>query len=57
MNRSQVMKTLSYLTDVIGPRLTASQHETRTSGRALSLRGDYRMPTWNPGDLLAVVGR
>ena len=24
MNRSQVMKTLSYLTDVIGPRLTAS---------------------------------
>ena len=24
MNRSQVMQTLSYLTDVIGPRLTAS---------------------------------
>ncbi|MCA1605618.1 MAG: peptidase M28, partial [Acidobacteria bacterium] len=24
LNRSQVMKTLSYLTDVIGPRLTAS---------------------------------
>ena len=24
MNRSQVMQTLSYLSDVIGPRLTAS---------------------------------
>jgi len=27
-NRSQVMQTLSYLSDVIGPRLTA-RHETR----------------------------
>jgi hypothetical protein len=25
MNRSQVMQTLGYLSDVIGPRLTASQ--------------------------------
>ena len=24
MNRSQVMKTLSYMSDVIGPRLTGS---------------------------------
>ena len=30
MNRSQVMQTLSYMSDVIGPRLTASPgHETR----------------------------
>jgi carboxypeptidase Q len=29
MNRSQVMQTLSYLTDVIGPRLTASPNMKR----------------------------
>ena len=31
MNRSQVMKTLSYLTDVIGPRLTASPNMKRAN--------------------------
>src|SRR5262249_52578148 len=31
MNRSQVMQTLSYLTDVIGPRLTASPNAKRAN--------------------------
>lgn len=31
MNRSQVMQTLSYLTDVIGPRLTASPNMKRAN--------------------------
>jgi hypothetical protein len=31
MNRSQVMQTLSYLTDVIGPRLTASPNLKRAN--------------------------
>jgi hypothetical protein len=31
MNRSQVMQTLSYLTDVIGPRLTASPNTKRAN--------------------------
>src|SRR5688572_27729866 len=31
MNRSQVMATLSYLTDVIGPRLTASPNLKRAN--------------------------
>src|SRR5213075_73207 len=31
MNRSQVMQTLSYLTDVIGPRLTASPGMKRSN--------------------------
>ena len=31
MNRSQVMATLSYLTDVIGPRLTASPNMKRAN--------------------------
>ena len=31
MNRSQVMKTLSYLSDVIGPRLTASPGMKRSN--------------------------
>ena len=31
MNRSQVMKTLSYLTDVIGPRLTNSPNMKRAN--------------------------
>lgn len=31
MNRSQVMKTLSYLSDVIGPRLTASPNMMRAN--------------------------
>ena len=31
MNRSQVMKTLSYLSDVIGPRLTASPNMKRAN--------------------------
>lgn len=31
MNRSQVMETLSYLTDVIGPRLTASPQMKRSN--------------------------
>lgn len=31
LNRSQVMKTLSYLADVIGPRLTASPSQRRAS--------------------------
>ena len=31
MNRSQVMQTLSYLTDVIGPRLTASPQMNRAN--------------------------
>jgi hypothetical protein len=31
MNRSQVMQTLSYLTDVIGPRLTASPDMKRAN--------------------------
>src|SRR5262245_59352054 len=30
-NRSQVMETLSYLTDVIGPRLTASPNMKRAN--------------------------
>ena len=31
MNRSQVMQTLSYLSDVIGPRLTASPNMKRAN--------------------------
>ncbi len=31
MNRSQVMQTLSYLTDVIGPRLTGSPNMKRSN--------------------------
>lgn len=31
MNRSQVMQTMSYLTDVIGPRLTASPNAKRSN--------------------------
>ena len=31
LNRSQVMQTLSYLTDVIGPRLTASPNAKRSN--------------------------
>jgi len=31
MNRSQVMQTLSYLSDVIGPRLTASPQMKRAN--------------------------
>ena len=31
MNRSQVMQTLSYLTDVIGPRLTNSPNMKRAN--------------------------
>ena len=31
MNRSQVMETLSYLSDVIGPRLTASPNMKRSN--------------------------
>ena len=31
LNRSQVMKTLSYLTDVIGPRLTGSPNHKRAN--------------------------
>src|SRR5581483_11149994 len=31
LNRSQVMQTLSYLTDVIGPRLTASPNLKRAN--------------------------
>ena len=31
MNRSQVMQTLSYLSDVIGPRLTASPGMKRSN--------------------------
>src|ERR1700748_1020355 len=31
MNRSEVMKTLSYLSDVIGPRLTASPNMKRAN--------------------------
>src|SRR5207244_10267621 len=31
LNRSQVMQTLSYLTDVIGPRLTASPNMKRAN--------------------------
>ena len=31
LNRSQVMQTLSYLTDVIGPRLTASPGMKRSN--------------------------
>src|SRR5215510_13039571 len=31
MNRSQVMQTLSYLSDVIGPRLTASPNAKRAN--------------------------
>src|SRR4051812_48527293 len=31
LNRSQVMKTLSYLTDVIGPRLTGSPNLRRAN--------------------------
>jgi hypothetical protein len=32
LNRSQVMQTLSYLTDVIGPRLTGSPNLKRANG-------------------------
>jgi len=37
MNRSQVMNTLSYLSDVIGPRLTGSPNmNVQMNGRAIS---------------------
>ena len=40
LNRSQLMATLSYLTDVIGPRLTAAQKE--------AMLGVYRSFTTKP---------
>lgn len=53
MNRSQVMNTLSYLTDVIGPRLTASPNMKRANEWTrdqLSKWGlqNAHLETWGP---------
>ena len=53
LNRSQVMKTLSYLTDVIGPRLTASpglkraNEWTRDTMTGWGMRNG-RLEAWGP---------
>ena len=59
MNRSQVMQTLGYLSDVIGPRLTASPGMKRGNEwtRDTLANGEWRMRTSSRGDLLAVDGR
>jgi len=53
MNRSQVMQTLSYLSDVIGPRLTASpnaKHANEWTRDTLSKWGlqNAHLEAWGP---------
>ncbi len=53
MNRSQVMQTLSYLTDVIGPRLTGSPGMKRANEWTRDKMKDWgmqnaRLETWGP---------
>ena len=57
--RSQVMATLSYLTDVIGPRLTGSPNMKRAmNGRATDWRpGASRTLTWSHGARSVAAGR
>ncbi|MEJ7709363.1 MAG: hypothetical protein WKF84_05780 [Pyrinomonadaceae bacterium] len=60
LNRSQVMKTLSYLTDVIGPRLTNSPNMKRANEWTrdqLTQWGSGKRSAWRRGVLLAVGGR
>ena len=60
MNRSQVMQTLSYLSDVIGPRLTASPGMKRSNEWTrdqLTKWGPAKTRTWKHGDRSAVAGR
>src|SRR5262249_57652889 len=45
MNRSQVMQTLSYLSDVIGPRLTASPGMKRANEWARDPLPQWRLQT------------
>ncbi len=53
MNRSQVMQTLAYLSDVIGPRLTASPNAKRANEWTLKQMADWGMQNahleaWGP---------
>jgi carboxypeptidase Q len=53
MNRSQVMKTLSYLTDVIGPRLTGSPNLKRANEWTRDTLGSWglsnaHLEAWGP---------
>src|SRR5262245_60964706 len=53
LNRSQGMETLSYLTDVYGPRLTNSPNFRAASEWALKRLGDWgiqnpRLEAWGP---------
>jgi len=58
MNRSQVMQTLGYLSDVIGPRLTASPGMKRGNDwtRDSSPNGECRTRTSRRGDLSDAAG-
>ena len=60
MNRSQVMQTLSYMSDVIGPRLTASPGMKRandwTRDHARKM-GTCRTPISKRGARSAAAGR
>src|SRR5437588_8715533 len=53
MNRSQVMQTLSYLSDVIGPRLTASPNAKRANEWTRDTLGKWglqnaHLEAWGP---------
>jgi carboxypeptidase Q len=53
MNRSRVMETLSYLTDVHGPRLTGSPQIKKASGWAVSKMSEWglenaHLEAWGP---------
>jgi len=61
MNHSQVMKTLSYLSDVIGPRLTASpgmkraNEWTRNTLASFGLQNAH-LEAWGPFGPLLLIG-
>ena len=59
MNRSQVMQTLSYLTDVIGGRLTNSPSMKRANEwtRDTMQKWECKTPSSNRGDRGDAVGR
>jgi len=51
MNHSQVMQTLSYLSDVIGPRLTASPNAKRANEWTRDTLSKWGFAKCSPGSL------